>query len=185
MQPARHLVLPNVVSNERWFSKGPPFLGKPFTMKKTVKRHATVIKTLSPGSEAGGQGCQRPTRRCLLPGSGLICRLAAHAGAAAHQSASNAHERSSGPRWRPRKPSSPNSTTPAPSKDLVFVTIITARHDLPLKEASYCRWRRQRKTLAILLSNSKAHDWIIQIDRLFQKRSRNGPRAIVQKVLGK
>ena len=36
-----------VISNERWFQKGPPFLGKPFTVKKTVRRHAAVIKILS------------------------------------------------------------------------------------------------------------------------------------------
>jgi hypothetical protein len=36
-----------VISNERWFCKGPPFLGKPFTVKKTVQRHATLIKILS------------------------------------------------------------------------------------------------------------------------------------------
>ena len=36
-----------VIGHERWFSKGQPFLGKPFTVKKTVKRHATVIKILS------------------------------------------------------------------------------------------------------------------------------------------
>jgi hypothetical protein len=36
-----------VISNERWFRKGPPFLGKPFTVKKTVKRHATLINILS------------------------------------------------------------------------------------------------------------------------------------------
>ena len=36
-----------VISHERWFPKGLPFLGKPFTMKKTVKRQATVIKILS------------------------------------------------------------------------------------------------------------------------------------------
>jgi hypothetical protein len=35
-----------VISNERWFRKGQPFLGKPFTVKKAVKRHATVIKIL-------------------------------------------------------------------------------------------------------------------------------------------
>jgi hypothetical protein len=35
-----------VISNERWFRKGQPFLGKPFTVKRTVKRHATVIKIL-------------------------------------------------------------------------------------------------------------------------------------------
>ena len=36
-----------VTANERWFRKGPPFLGKPFTVKKTVERHAAVIKILS------------------------------------------------------------------------------------------------------------------------------------------
>jgi hypothetical protein len=36
-----------VFNNERWFRKGEPFLGKPFTVKKTVNRHATVIKILS------------------------------------------------------------------------------------------------------------------------------------------
>lgn len=36
-----------VISNERWFGKGQPFLGKPFTVKKTVKRHAAVCKILS------------------------------------------------------------------------------------------------------------------------------------------
>ena len=35
-----------VISSERWFRKGQPFLGKPFTVKKTVNRHATVIKVL-------------------------------------------------------------------------------------------------------------------------------------------
>jgi hypothetical protein len=36
-----------VIAHERWFRKGPPFLGKPFTVKKTVQRHAAVIKILS------------------------------------------------------------------------------------------------------------------------------------------
>ena len=36
-----------VIGSERWFSKGQPFLGKPFTVKKTVERHATVINILS------------------------------------------------------------------------------------------------------------------------------------------
>lgn len=36
-----------VVSNERWFTKGEPFLGEPFTVKKTVKRHATLNKILA------------------------------------------------------------------------------------------------------------------------------------------
>jgi hypothetical protein len=36
-----------VAGNERWFRKGEPFLGTPFTVKKTVQRHAAVIKILS------------------------------------------------------------------------------------------------------------------------------------------
>ena len=36
-----------VIGHERWFRKGAPFLGKPFTVKKTVERHATLIKILS------------------------------------------------------------------------------------------------------------------------------------------
>ena len=36
-----------VIAHERWFRKGEPFLGKPFTVKKTVERHAAVINILS------------------------------------------------------------------------------------------------------------------------------------------
>jgi hypothetical protein len=36
-----------VIGNERWFRKGAPFLGKRFTVKKTVNRHAAVIEILS------------------------------------------------------------------------------------------------------------------------------------------
>ena len=36
-----------VIGNEGWFRKGSPFLGKPFTVKKTVKRHAAVIDILA------------------------------------------------------------------------------------------------------------------------------------------
>ena len=70
-----------VIAQERWFRKGRPFLGKPFTVKKTVERHATVIKILSrAGKRAARAGNQeiadafhrlraklkacRPRRRC-------------------------------------------------------------------------------------------------------------------------
>ena len=46
-----------VIAHERWFRKGPPFLGKPFTVKKTVQRHATVINILSrAGKRAASAG---------------------------------------------------------------------------------------------------------------------------------
>ena len=36
-----------VIASERWFRKGQPFLGKPFTVKKAVQRHTTLIDILS------------------------------------------------------------------------------------------------------------------------------------------
>src|ERR1700722_16790171 len=45
-----------VIDNERWFRKGQPFLGKPFTVKKTVKRHAKIIKILARAAKREGKG---------------------------------------------------------------------------------------------------------------------------------
>jgi hypothetical protein len=70
-----------VISHERWFRKGELLLGKPFTVKKTVQRHTTLIKVLSRAGEraarAGNQQIAdafhrlqakltpcRPRRRC-------------------------------------------------------------------------------------------------------------------------
>ena len=70
-----------VIGNERWFRKGRPFLGKPFTVKKTVNRHATVIKILSRAAKRAAKAANgeladayhrlqvkltkcRPDRRC-------------------------------------------------------------------------------------------------------------------------
>jgi hypothetical protein len=36
-----------VISNERWFRKGEPFLDKAFGVRKTVQRHVAVIMILS------------------------------------------------------------------------------------------------------------------------------------------
>ena len=36
-----------VIANERWFRKGEPILGRAFTVKKTVQRHAALINILS------------------------------------------------------------------------------------------------------------------------------------------
>jgi hypothetical protein len=75
-----------VIAHERWYQKGPPFLGKPFTVKKTVQRHATLINILSrAGKRAARAGNDeladayrrlqakltrcRPRRRCGLRAS--------------------------------------------------------------------------------------------------------------------
>ena len=44
-----------VIDNERWFRKDNPFLGKPFTVKKTVKRHAKIIKILARAAKREGK----------------------------------------------------------------------------------------------------------------------------------
>ena len=59
-----------VISNERWFRKGEPFLGKSFTVKKTVKRHAALIKILS---RAGKRTAALATTKQPTPTTG--CRL--------------------------------------------------------------------------------------------------------------
>ena len=38
---------PTGAISQAWFRKGEPFVGRPFTVKKTVNRHAAVIKILS------------------------------------------------------------------------------------------------------------------------------------------
>src|SRR5579863_469005 len=35
-----------IIADERWYGKGPPFLGKSFTAKKAVKRHGQISKIL-------------------------------------------------------------------------------------------------------------------------------------------
>jgi hypothetical protein len=69
------------MSDERWFKNGPPFLGKPFTAQKAIKRHRQISQILKRAAKreagkgndklAGGyirlfktlQSC-RPRRRC-------------------------------------------------------------------------------------------------------------------------
>lgn len=70
-----------VIGNERWFRKGSPFLGKPFSVKKTVNRHAAVINILSRAAKRAAKAANddlaaayhrlqakltkcRPERRC-------------------------------------------------------------------------------------------------------------------------
>ena len=112
-----------VIGHERWFGKGRPFLGKPFTVKKTVKRHATVIKILSRAAKRAGKAANgeladayhrlqvkltkcRPDRRCGSSACPKCARAFQRAKVAAEQTII-----------------AELSNTRA-SKDLVFVTII-------------------------------------------------------------
>jgi hypothetical protein len=108
-----------VISNERWFRKGPPFLGKPFTVKKMVQRHATVIKNLS-----------RAGRRATRAGNDELadayhqlraklkkCRPRWRCGSSP---APSVQGRSSGPRLKPDSTPPPASQRPRGNKHLVL-----------------------------------------------------------------
>ena len=112
-----------VIGNERWFRKGPPFLGKPFTVKKTVERHATVIKILSRAAKRAGNAANgeladayhrlqakltecRPRRRCGSSACPKCARAFQRAKVEAEQTVIAALAKT------------------RPNKHLVFVTII-------------------------------------------------------------
>jgi hypothetical protein len=84
-----------VIGNERWFRKGEPFLGKPFTVKKTVNRHGSVIKILSRAGKraarAGNQQIADAYRR--LEVKIKKCRLRRRCGSAACPKCARAFQR--------------------------------------------------------------------------------------------
>ena len=84
-----------VISNERWFHKGPPFLGKPFTVKKTVRRHAAVIKILSrAGKRAARAGNEQIADAfCRLRAKLKACRPRHRCGSSACPKCARAFQR--------------------------------------------------------------------------------------------
>ena len=112
-----------VISNERWFQKGPPFLGKPFTVKKTVRRHAAVIKILSrAGKRAARAGndeladAYRRLRAKLTP-----CRPRRRCGSSACPKCARAFQRA---KVAAEETIIADLTKSRPNKHLVFVTIV-------------------------------------------------------------
>ena len=112
-----------VVINERWFTKGQPFLGKPFTVKKTVQRHATLINILSRAAKRAAKATNdetadayhrlqakltpcRPRRRCSSAACPKCARAFQRAKVDAEQTAITALAKA------------------RPNKQLVFVTIV-------------------------------------------------------------
>jgi hypothetical protein len=112
-----------VISNERWFQKGPPFLGKPFTVKKTVRRHAAVIKILSRArkraTRAGNQqiaDAYHRLRAKLTP-----CRPRRRCGSSACPKCARAFQRA---KVEAEQTVIAALTKTRPNRQLVFVTII-------------------------------------------------------------
>jgi hypothetical protein len=112
-----------VIAQERWFRKGPPFLGKPFTVKKTVRRHAAVIKILSRAGKraarAGNQQIADAYRR--LQAKLASCRPRRRCGSAACPKCARAFQRA---KVEAEKTIIASLANTRPKKHLVFVTII-------------------------------------------------------------
>jgi hypothetical protein len=112
-----------VISNERWFHKGQPFLGKPFTVKKTVKRHATLINILARAGKRESRATNdeaahayRRLRAKLKP-----CRPNRRCGSAACPKCARAFQRA---KVEAEHIAITDLAKTRPSKQLVFVTII-------------------------------------------------------------
>jgi hypothetical protein len=112
-----------VISNERWYRKGEPFLGKPFTVKKTVNRHRTVIKILSRAGKravrVGHQQIADAYRRLQIKLT--RCRPRRRCGSAACPKCARAFQRS---KVAAEQIIIAHLAKVRPSKHLVFVTIV-------------------------------------------------------------
>jgi hypothetical protein len=112
-----------VVSNERWFRKGQPFLGKPFTVKKAVQRHATVIKILSRAAKRAGKAANDRTADAYrrLQAKLSPCRPHRRCGSAACPKCARAFQRA---KVEAEQIAITTLADTRPNKQLVFVTIV-------------------------------------------------------------
>ena len=112
-----------VIAHERWFRKGEPLLGKPFTVKKTVERHAAVIKILSRAGKraarAGNQQIADAYRR--LRAKLKACRPRRRCGSSACPKCARAFQRA---KVEAEQIVIAELTKARPNKHLVFVTIV-------------------------------------------------------------
>ena len=111
-----------VIGNERWFQKGAPFLGKPFSVKKTVQRHATLIKSV-PGrkraARAGNDEFADAYRR--LRAKLTACRPHRRCGSSACPKCARAFQRA---KVEAEQTAIADLAKARPNKQLVFVTIV-------------------------------------------------------------
>jgi hypothetical protein len=112
-----------VIAHERWFRKGEPLLGRAFTVRKSVQRHATLIKILSrAGKRAARAGndeladAYRRLRAKLTP-----CRPRHRCGSSACPKCARAFQRA---KVEAEQRVIAALAKTGPNKHLVFVTII-------------------------------------------------------------
>jgi hypothetical protein len=119
-----------VAANERWFRKGEPFLGKPFTVKKTVQRHAAMIKILSRArkraARAGNGEFAAAYRR--LRTKLKACRPRRRCGSSACPKCARAFQRA---KVEAEQTVIAALTKTRPNRHLVFVTIVPRHMTYP------------------------------------------------------
>jgi hypothetical protein len=112
-----------VINDERWFRKGEPFLGKPFTVKKTVQRYGTIIEILSRATKraakAGNHEIANGYRR--LQAKLAKCRPHRRCGSLACPKCARAFQRA---KVAAEETIIADLANSRPNKRLVFVTII-------------------------------------------------------------
>jgi hypothetical protein len=112
-----------VIGHERWFRKGRHFLGKQFTVKKTLQRHATLIKILSRAGKRAARagndetaGAYRRLQAKLTP-----CRPHRRCGSSACPKCARAFQRA---KVAAEETIIADLANTRASKHLVFVTIV-------------------------------------------------------------
>jgi hypothetical protein len=111
-----------VIGHERWFRKGEP-LGKPFTVKKTVERHAAVIKILSRAGKRAARAGNDETANAYdgLRTKLTACRPRRRCGSSACPKCARAFQRA---KVEAEQTVIAALTKTRPNRQLVFVTII-------------------------------------------------------------
>ena len=112
-----------VTGNERWFRKGSPFLGKPFTVKKTVERHAAVIKILSRAGKRAARAGNDETADAYhrLQAKLTRCRPRRRCGSSACPKCARAFQRA---KVAAEETIIADLSRARPNRQLVFVTIV-------------------------------------------------------------
>jgi hypothetical protein len=112
-----------VIANERWFGKGEPFLGRPFTVKKTVQRHGTLINILARAAKRAGKATNGETAEAYrrLRAKLKPCCPDRRCGSAACPKCARAFQRA---KVEAEQTAIAHLANARPDKQLVFVTII-------------------------------------------------------------
>jgi hypothetical protein len=112
-----------VIANERWFRKGEPFLGKPFTVKKAVQRHARLINIVSRAAKRERRATNDKTADAYhhLQAKLTPCRPHRRCGSAACPKCARAFQRA---KVEAGQIAITDLAQTRATKDLVFVTII-------------------------------------------------------------